>query len=306
MVKGSPALVAAIDRRVRVRVEEEASGVLAIESGLFRLRMRASEALSGGAVPREAEPFLALLRRLREIGYDLIPHRAVIEGGVPVSAGLGSSASTAVAYALAYTALHGDPLRGRRLFEAAMAAEEVAHEKPSGVDVAAAIEGGFLYYRRGGEPRRLPYELRGATLIVADTGVKRRTSDVVVSVLSTARALGEAGELIYKAGSALAEMALDALLKGDAERLGLAMNAAHGLLSALGASSPEIEGIVHAMRSAGALGAKLTGAGRGGAVIGLTRLEDSAKVLAAASRKAASAFEAALGAPGARLEGGNP
>ena len=44
---------------------------------------------------------------------------------------------------------------------------------------------------------------------------------------------------------------------------------AHGLLSGLGVSTPELDALVHAARAAGALGAKLTGAGGGGAVIAL-------------------------------------
>ncbi|MCE4612025.1 MAG: mevalonate kinase, partial [Desulfurococcales archaeon] len=258
VVRGSGAIVAAIGRRVRVRVEESREGV-EIESSLFKVKASPQDLEEPRNMPSEVLPFITLLKQLSRMGYSIIPHRAVIESGIPVAAGLGSSASTAVAYALAYTALHGDPLKGERLFEAAMAAERIAHENPSGVDVAAAIEGGFLYYRRGERPRRITSGLRGVELIVADTGVKRRTSDVVRSVIETADALGEAGRLIYMAGEKVVGLALEALERGDAEKLGLAMNASHGLLSALGASSLEVDMLVNALRRAGALGAKLTG-----------------------------------------------
>jgi mevalonate kinase len=303
VVRGAPALVAAIDRRVRVTVEPAGSSHVVVESSLFRLKARPKDILEGrGPWPRGSEPIVALLRGLADRGYSLEPHRAVIESGVPVAAGLGSSASTAVAYALAYTAAHGDPLRGGELFDAAMEAERVAHEKPSGVDVAAAVEGGFLYYRRGEEPRRVDARLDEASLVVADTGVKRSTGDVVRSVLSAASSLGEAGDAIYTAGRLIVERALEAARAGDLEALGLAMNAAHGLLAALGASSLEIELLVHSMRRAGALGSKLTGAGRGGAVIALVRRGSEAPVEDAARPHAATVFRAPLGAPGARIE----
>ena len=57
----------------------------------------------------------------------------------------------------------------------------------------------------------------------------------------------------------------DALAKGDVDGLGRIMDASHGLLAALRLSSPELETLVHAARAAGAVGAKLTGAGGGGA-----------------------------------------
>jgi len=48
------------------------------------------------------------------------------------------------------------------------------------------------------------------------------------------------------------------------------MNINHGLLGALQVSSPELETLVGIARRAGALGAKLTGSGGGGAMIAVT------------------------------------
>src|SRR5581483_2485320 len=59
------------------------------------------------------------------------------------------------------------------------------------------------------------------------------------------------------------------LAKGDVDGLGRIFDAAHGLLSALRLSTPELDALVHGARAAGAVGAKLTGAGGGGAVIAL-------------------------------------
>ncbi len=59
------------------------------------------------------------------------------------------------------------------------------------------------------------------------------------------------------------------------------MNINHGFLAALGVSSPELDMMVHASRRAGALGAKLTGAGGGGCMVALAegsclkRVEDA-------------------------------
>ena len=77
-----------------------------------------------------------------------------------------------------------------------------------------------------------------------------------------------AGDVLALLGR-LADDAVVALGKGDVDGLGRIFDAAHGLLAALRLSSPELDALVHAARGAGAVGAKLTGAGGGGAVIAL-------------------------------------
>jgi mevalonate kinase len=56
------------------------------------------------------------------------------------------------------------------------------------------------------------------------------------------------------------------------------MDRNHDLLCQMGVSSPELERLVAAARAARALGAKLSGAGRGGNMIALTRLENGTRV----------------------------
>ncbi len=67
----------------------------------------------------------------------------------------------------------------------------------------------------------------------------------------------------------LARAGMDALAVGDIAALARLFNMAHGLLSGVGVSTPALDDLVHTARAAGALGAKLTGAGGGGAVIAL-------------------------------------
>ena len=56
---------------------------------------------------------------------------------------------------------------------------------------------------------------------------------------------------------------------GDIDALGRLFDLAHGMLAGLRLSTLELERLVHGARAAGAIGAKLTGAGGGGAVIAL-------------------------------------
>ena len=75
---------------------------------------------------------------------------------------------------------------------------------------------------------------------------------------------------------------------GRPEALGPLMDENHALLQQMGVSSPELDHLVQAALEAGALGAKLSGSGRGGNMI----------ALAAADR--AEAIAEALQAQGAK------
>jgi mevalonate kinase len=76
-------------------------------------------------------------------------------------------------------------------------------------------------------------------------------------------------EAIFDQISDLTILAKRAIISGQISVLGPLMNQNQVLLEAIGVSSPEIEKLVQSAQSAGALGAKLSGAGRGGNIIAL-------------------------------------
>jgi mevalonate kinase len=77
-------------------------------------------------------------------------------------------------------------------------------------------------------------------------------------------------EALFDAVAAVVERGQRAMVAGDLAALGRAFDDNQALLETLGVSSDEVGALVAAARRAGALGAKLTGGGAGGAVIALT------------------------------------
>ena len=67
----------------------------------------------------------------------------------------------------------------------------------------------------------------------------------------------------------LSRQGADLLRAGDWHELGELMNLCHGLLNAIGVSTPTLERMVTLARQAGAAGAKLTGAGGGGSIVAM-------------------------------------
>lgn len=73
-----------------------------------------------------------------------------------------------------------------------------------------------------------------------------------------------------------------ALAAGDIRQLGRLFDQSHQSLARFGATTPALDAVVAAMRSAGAAGARLTGAGFGGYAVGVCRPELADRVVDAA------------------------
>ena len=188
-----------------------------------------------------------------------------LEAEVPARAGLGSSAAMAVAIARAVAARTG--AGEDDVLAAAAMAEAVFHKTPSGIDAAVASRGGVGRFDRDTGWQAIPLN-QPIELCVGLSGQARQTSDLVSAVAKLCQRVSVARRLVDALGD-LARAGMEALASGDSEALGHGFNLAHGVLSGLGVSTPELDALVRAARAAGAMGAKLTGAGGGGAVIAL-------------------------------------
>jgi mevalonate kinase len=89
---------------------------------------------------------------------------------------------------------------------------------------------------------------------------------------------------------------------GDLETLGEMMNINHALLCAVGVSNEPLDKMVYTARKAGALGAKLTGAGGGGCIVALARLEHLQNVAEAIKQAGGEAFITKMTMEGVKIE----
>ena len=76
-------------------------------------------------------------------------------------------------------------------------------------------------------------------------------------------------DALFDQMDSLSRQGADWLRAGAWAELGAAMNVCHGLLNAIGVSTPNLERMVTLARQSGAAGAKLTGAGGGGSIVAL-------------------------------------
>jgi mevalonate kinase len=316
VVYGYPALAAGLSRGMRA-IARPGAGRLEVPEWSLDLSahpqrrdetpahaMRAVEAPVGvGVAAPPAGPGasdVARIARAWSAILDGLGVRAVdvtVKGDLPAQAGLGSSAAFSCAVAFAVARAHGVP-RARAL-AAAHLGEVVFHGTPSGIDLAAASTGAVGRFERG--PGWTDVRVhQPITLCVGLSGRPHATHDLVEGV----RRLRERTPVVARVIEALGSMSSAgeaALGLGDVDGLGRLFDVAHGLLSALRLSSPELEALVHGARRAGAIGAKLTGAGGGGAVIALAPGNESS-VLATWRRDGFDGFTATVA--GARADTG--
>jgi mevalonate kinase len=270
VVYGHPALAAAVPLYVTVDVSE------APEPRLDLPRLATSKEILQAAVAIA-----------QEAGFKGGFH-ARVQSELPLGSGLGSSAALGVALARAFKPGCGAEEAARL----AMHLEEVLHGAPSGVDPAACAHGGIICFRRGDPPRVEQARHAGKIwLCVALTGIARGTRSTVLPLAERRKSDPGIDVLLQRLG-ALAAAARRPLVENRLDDLGALMDEAHALLRELGVSCPELEDAVAALKSAGASGAKLTGAGGGGAAIGLARGEEHAREMAARLGARAFAIEA--------------
>ncbi len=298
VVAGEPAIAVALGLRARV---EAVTGGGEIRVVSKNLQAEARFPLEGGGRGPLLPVAVAAREALRAAGAGG-GVRVVVDSEIPPSAGMGSSAAVAVATVAAVAAAAGSPLPPERVSELAYRAEEVVHGRPSGIDNTVSALGGAVLYRRGVGARRLDVGFRGVELVLADTGLPRSTGAMVKKVLALRDAYPEILGHIYAAAGALVEKAAELLEAGDYASVGRLMDVNQGLLSAIGVSTLEIERLVYTARRAGALGAKLTGAGGGGFIVALARSGDAGRVAASLGEVSGRVYTAPVERVGVRIE----
>ena len=269
MVYGESALAVPLRRpKAEATVSQAPRGrPVAVELKDFGIRW------AGGprAVPPEVRPFAriiqAAVKRFPEVpaqGWKL-----AVRSQIPSGCGLGSGTAVSAAAFKAIFSYFRVPYTARTLSELVYEIEKLHHGTPSGIDNTVISMGRPILFRKGAAARVMAVPRARCFLIIGHTG-KRHSTAAIVSAVARARAAQPARyDAIFREIGRLAKLGAKAFEKGLWRELGALMDRNQELLERLGVSSPELETLVQAARSAGALGAKLSGAGRGGCMAAL-------------------------------------
>ena len=212
------------------------------------------------------------------------PIHIQIDSTIPAERGMGSSAAVAVAVARALFAFYQKELRDQELWDIVQSSEKIAHGNPSGVDTATTSGKQPVFFIKGQPIQPLRIQL-DAYLVVGDSGKTGHTLEAVSDVAKLYQEEPNARIWMEELGD-LTRQAKGFLASGQAQDLGQVMNQAHTLLQELGVSDSVLDQLVAVARDKGALGAKLTGGGRGGCMIALAANQHQAEKIAQALERA--------------------
>ena len=162
---------------------------------------------------------------------------------------------------------HALEVDDERINSIAFRCEIIAHGTPSGIDNTLATYAKPMLFRNDGRLHIDTLTLSDTPpIVIAFSSKPGSTRAEVAAVRARHERFRDHYEAIFEQMDAQSRAGAAALQAADYAELGALMNICHGLLNAIGVSTPEIEAIVSSARLAGACGAKLTGGGGGGAV----------------------------------------
>ncbi len=210
-----------------------------------------------------------------------------ITSTIPIASGLGSGAAISVAIIRALSEFLGRPMPNDEVSELAFEVEKLHHGTPSGIDNTVITYKKPVYFIKSKHDARGQIHTlkvsRPFTLVIGDSGVPSPTASTVGDVRKAWLENKELYERLFESTGDLVKSARSAIEHGDIPQLGQLMDKNQVLLEKMGVSSPELERLIQAAHQAGAMGAKLSGGGRGGNMIALAPVDSADKIAKALS-----------------------
>lgn len=313
-----PALSTAVSMRTQCKVSARADEDFTLRSGerfetcsrgrLFEFK-REVDALRDGNQ----------LDEIREVARDFFaPTRYVLayvvaqvggpgldiewESAIPISSGLGSGAAASTSMALAAFHLAGHEPAAADVIRASWQGDIIAHGGiASALDSSTCVYGGLIRYTvaDGAEPLNVSASL---PLIVGQSFVAERSTARINTIVrryleahpARMHLFGDMGWIVHQIEAVLTDQDLPAL--------GHLFNLHQLIQEKIGTCAPENEAQIEAAIGAGALGAKISGAGGGGIIIAIAEAQQQPAVIAAIEAVGGRAFAVETGAPGTRIE----
>jgi mevalonate kinase len=193
-----------------------------------------------------------------------------ITSTIPVAAGLGSGAAVTVALVRALYLHLNQAMTDEEINAFTFEIEKLHHGTPSGIDNTVVTYARPVYFIKG-QPIETFKVGQPFTIVIGDTGMSASTKESVADVRRLWMNDKSRWESLFDKIGEIAFTARRAIEAGKSDMLGELMNENHALLQKMTVSSPGLDRLVDAARAAGALGAKMSGGGRGGNMIALVK-----------------------------------
>lgn len=303
VVYDRPCLVTAVNQRMKATVQVLAKPVFELEAQDVKVTgyKKPLNDLGKGEIPKGAQ--------FVEIAVSNFMKKYPLSGGISVVTqsefssqfGFGSSSASTVCTIKALSEIFDRRLTEKEIFDLAYKTVLDIQGKGSGFDVAAAIYGGTIYFWTGGKMIE-PINIDSIPLVVGYSGIKADTVTLINQVKEKANKDPELVEGIYNQIKKIVTCAREKILKQEWQRVGELMNENHQLLKQLGVSIDKLDQMCQAAITAGAYGAKLSGAGGGDCMSALSSEDKKEQVVQAIEKVEGTVIEVKVNAEGVKIE----
>jgi mevalonate kinase len=219
-----------------------------------------------------------------EIDVKITPIKITYGGNLLAGSGVGASAASCVSLARALDREFKRGYSNKEINHVGWEGEFAYHGTPSGVDNTASTYGGVLLYQVKDEKKHFEQiKLKNPVeIVLANSGI---TSDTSTLAAFVAEIKDKDPNLFDNRLKTITDQALElkkALEAGELEKVGSIMTANHKILIDMGLSHEKLVYLCNLAIEKGALGAKVTGGGRGGYMVALTPGSDLQETVASA------------------------
>lgn len=264
VVYGQPALAVPVTQvRAEVRIDRIFSPGIRINAPNIGLNEKLESLAPSHPLAATVRNTLTALEAGSLSGVTVLVHSSI-----PVASGLGSGAAVSVAIIRALAKHLKKELTDEQVSALAFETEKLYHGTPSGIDNTVVTYARPVYFVKG-QPIQILQVKKPFTIVIGDTGIPASTKESVRDVRVQHHKKPEHYETLFAAVGSIAKTARQLVESGMLESFGPLMDENHALLRSMGVSSPELDRLVEAACGAGALGAKMSGGGRGGNMIAL-------------------------------------
>jgi len=273
VVHGTPAILAAIDKRVTVTSTFTENKILKINSQLGTLEVPISS--SHEKAKSEFRPFVYLANKMINSHQDVNGLEITINSDIPIGVGLGSSSACCVAATASISGLFKE-LSSEENLKMSIEAEKTIFPDTSGADCTVCTYGGIIEYDKinGSEKNT---DASNLNLLIVNSMIPHSTKRSVEKVSKFKESNEDRfSQLCVSETKLIGEVNL-ALKNKDLITLGLKMSENQKYLEEIQVSNDTLHDMISSLKEI-SLGAKITGAGDGGCIIALVKDENLDKV----------------------------
>lgn len=223
---------------------------------------------------------LTVLSFLKKFDLDIPSIEINIKSDIPIASGMGSGAAISTSIIRCLCKYYNFNLSSEEIYDFVFEIEKIYHGNPSGIDPRVIVFESPFYFIKNKLIESISISINAKfDIIIIDSKIRSTTKEVVEWVGEQKNIYPQKYNQLFSDISEISNN-LKIELNGDnIKNIGYLMTLNHRLLKEVGVSNSTLDEIVDLALECGSLGAKLSGAGKGGIVLALSEPDNTKNII---------------------------